>query len=386
MKVGRNAPCPCGSGKKYKKCCLERGPNPVDLKEKFRDLSTLSMEELKRKYGDIFKPDTETKKIFSKFQKLAYHELNIPCFHPNKQECSPGIIKAHSISKSLLRRLVDTTNHVAMFGAVFLPDIPPVVGIRRVGINEATIFTGLCSKHDNATFELIDTSDPAGFDTECQFLMCYRALLKELFAKTRQLEISKRQVDLIIKETNPESPVIPFAILYSYGCYVATHFLCLMKRNFEIVLQSRDFLSYLDYGVRKISRFIPISVCSLFLPVKDSQGNVINDLSDYKAVPKYFFITIVPSASETYIFYATQKHQTSMLAGYIRPLQDLDEAGLFDYLSEMILKYSENFVMSPLYWDKFQKEKKVEIERLFKKAIFDKEFVYNSEKHNIFVP
>jgi uncharacterized protein YecA (UPF0149 family) len=22
-KVGRNDPCPCGSGKKYKKCCLE---------------------------------------------------------------------------------------------------------------------------------------------------------------------------------------------------------------------------------------------------------------------------------------------------------------------------------------------------------------------------
>jgi len=23
-KVGRNDPCPCGSGKKYKKCCLQR--------------------------------------------------------------------------------------------------------------------------------------------------------------------------------------------------------------------------------------------------------------------------------------------------------------------------------------------------------------------------
>ncbi|MCF7968728.1 MAG: SEC-C domain-containing protein [Methylococcaceae bacterium] len=22
-KVGRNDPCPCGSGKKYKKCCLD---------------------------------------------------------------------------------------------------------------------------------------------------------------------------------------------------------------------------------------------------------------------------------------------------------------------------------------------------------------------------
>ena len=24
-KVGRNDPCPCGSGKKYKKCCLNKG-------------------------------------------------------------------------------------------------------------------------------------------------------------------------------------------------------------------------------------------------------------------------------------------------------------------------------------------------------------------------
>ncbi len=24
MKVGRNAPCPCGSGKKYKHCCLAK--------------------------------------------------------------------------------------------------------------------------------------------------------------------------------------------------------------------------------------------------------------------------------------------------------------------------------------------------------------------------
>src|SRR5665811_229928 len=24
MKIGRNDPCPCGSGKKYKKCCMEK--------------------------------------------------------------------------------------------------------------------------------------------------------------------------------------------------------------------------------------------------------------------------------------------------------------------------------------------------------------------------
>ncbi len=29
MKVGRNDPCPCGSGKKYKKCCLEKSQAPL---------------------------------------------------------------------------------------------------------------------------------------------------------------------------------------------------------------------------------------------------------------------------------------------------------------------------------------------------------------------
>jgi len=40
MKIGRNQPCPCGSGKKYKKCCLN---NPA-LKGKFfyTDLDQLS--------------------------------------------------------------------------------------------------------------------------------------------------------------------------------------------------------------------------------------------------------------------------------------------------------------------------------------------------------
>ena len=31
MKIGRNAPCPCGSGKKYKKCCLRKEGVSLDL-------------------------------------------------------------------------------------------------------------------------------------------------------------------------------------------------------------------------------------------------------------------------------------------------------------------------------------------------------------------
>ena len=32
--IGRNDPCPCGSGNKYKKCCW--GKNPADMKTEFK--------------------------------------------------------------------------------------------------------------------------------------------------------------------------------------------------------------------------------------------------------------------------------------------------------------------------------------------------------------
>lgn len=35
---GRNAPCPCGSGRKYKKCCLGKGkPSPDDIKRQYME-------------------------------------------------------------------------------------------------------------------------------------------------------------------------------------------------------------------------------------------------------------------------------------------------------------------------------------------------------------
>ena len=30
-KIGRNDPCPCGSGKKFKKCCLRKQQSGADL-------------------------------------------------------------------------------------------------------------------------------------------------------------------------------------------------------------------------------------------------------------------------------------------------------------------------------------------------------------------
>ena len=58
-KVGRNDPCPCGSGKKYKNCCLKEG---IDYNET-RELSAQEMAKLR--YG------TKTLTSFQKIRKVA---------------------------------------------------------------------------------------------------------------------------------------------------------------------------------------------------------------------------------------------------------------------------------------------------------------------------
>ena len=55
MAVGRNAPCPCGSGKKYKKCCLKSGPDPISYtKEKLDRFHEKLVGELFRHGEQIF--------------------------------------------------------------------------------------------------------------------------------------------------------------------------------------------------------------------------------------------------------------------------------------------------------------------------------------------
>lgn len=38
-KIGRNDPCPCGSGKKFKQCCISKPPAPKPLKFKAKLIS-----------------------------------------------------------------------------------------------------------------------------------------------------------------------------------------------------------------------------------------------------------------------------------------------------------------------------------------------------------
>ena len=75
-KVGRNAPCPCGSGLKYKKCCLRKNSNPApDLEEAYL-----------RKYGIRLKKRSDIEGIREAGQ-LVLETLNLA-----ESKITPGVI------------------------------------------------------------------------------------------------------------------------------------------------------------------------------------------------------------------------------------------------------------------------------------------------------
>ncbi len=92
IKVGRNDPCPCGSGKKYKKCCLNKPKPPVDLIESEQDRKKW-LEEYPgpaqvREAGRVYLEDyydAESIEI-DKLVYLALHHRAIPIWHRESEE------------------------------------------------------------------------------------------------------------------------------------------------------------------------------------------------------------------------------------------------------------------------------------------------------------
>jgi len=58
MSTGRNEPCPCGSGRKYKKCCLNTAPDPINyMKQKLDRFHNRVVGELLRHAAKTFDPE-----------------------------------------------------------------------------------------------------------------------------------------------------------------------------------------------------------------------------------------------------------------------------------------------------------------------------------------
>jgi Flp pilus assembly protein TadD len=79
MELGRNSPCPCGSGKKYKQCCLGKTSNPEKIAsdtlfmQAQRSQAEGRLAEAQARYAAILERDPHHPEA-SHFQGLLYHQ------------------------------------------------------------------------------------------------------------------------------------------------------------------------------------------------------------------------------------------------------------------------------------------------------------------------
>lgn len=154
-KIGRNDPCPCGSGKKYKKCCLGKDDDPV--------------------YSNPIN-------LFQTYKAARKSSRIKQCLYPDHSECSEKIIGAHSIQNNkILKKISDN-------GEIYMPcpkaDNPFAIPT-KYGRKEASVFTGFCGYHDKVVFQAIEDNDFSG-TAEQIFCMYIEPLLLNII-RSRKL-------------------------------------------------------------------------------------------------------------------------------------------------------------------------------------------------------
>jgi hypothetical protein len=315
MKIGRNDPCPCGSGKKYKKCCLNR----------------LNEEPIK---------PYEIGKIFRDAFNKEY------CSVPNalKVECSGDIVKAHTVTKSSSLKEIAQNGHV--YG--FKPNPQRLINSNgrlefvKIGINEASIFTGFCSKHDNDIFRIIENGGFNSTKEEC-FLHAYRGLCREYFIKKAALDL-KQKSDIL-----------------NEGVKAGMGDLEKHKRDFDKILLSKDF-NNLNAFIIKFKNIPTMVASGGSFPVYDFNGKLLRDKIDFDnpgIIPSAFYCNSFISEGSGYFIFSWIRNFDNVRERFIDSLIQIKPDRITDAIIRFLFSSCENIFANPTWWESIGRDKQI---------------------------
>ncbi len=324
MKVPRNALCPCGSGKKYKKCCLLKN-------------TRLSPHEFIE----------ATQKAFSK----KY------CLHPDKSKglCKGNIIKAHTISKFMLKKTTPNA-HVytpPQFGDL-LSQLQKGGGITLIkrGIGQMSTFTGFCAHHDKELFSPIEDVD-FEIDEESIFLLTYRSVCHEFFNKTAQSNSAEFNLMHGTKDADQlvESYMHQLLEDFRYGSKAGENDIATAKNILDLMLIDKSYqgLRYKAFVIDK-SPEIVASFCSI--PYCDYHGkDLIGErFLDVETILPMVVTQVLPYRTYGMIIFSWIS-EDELVDNYIRSLSELDLQSVPSAVVRYVFSHSETFAVNPDWWE-----------------------------------
>ncbi len=325
--MGKNAnankPCSCGSGKKYKKCCMDKAD----------DSSFLNQENFLRDYKDV-KKEAKIKQ----------------CLYPENTSCSEKIIGAHSIQNNKILKRISSNGEIYM--PCSKPDNPFAV-MTKWGRKEATVFTGFCGYHDNELFKPIENNFFDKSDLHV-FLYTYRCFAVEYHKKQEVINMQK-----VIFKKKPSLNNKPEKDNPFKGVSMAINDLQLAKEEFDnaLLTDSYNILSSVIWEFPMVTNF---AATGFEVPTCDLDGNTIQNLLDDSVLAKHIFVMVFPEGEKTYCIISWLKSNDALFNIFREQLEALDEEQQKIYINNTLPIISENIVINPDAWNKWEQHKKDE--------------------------
>ena len=313
-KIGPNDPCPCGSGKKYKKCCRGKEDDPT--------------------YYEI----ANFPSIYKEMRKNARFK---ECIFPDHTHCSEKVIGAHAIQNTkILKRIADD-------GIVYMP-IPkpdnPFNLITEYGRKEATVFTGFGSYHDKTVFQPIEDSPFQGTDEQV-FLYTYRTFALDYHKKQ---EVVRMQQEMFSNKPS----IVDMPGLYTAGQTpqaMAVNDYLEEKKLFDDALNNHDY-SVLTSFVWSFDGFSNFAAVGGEAPSLDFQGNQIQDLTNPNVPARHIYITVFPEGEKTYAIIAWFKQYDGLFSSIGEKLKSLSDDEKKNYINNTLPIITENIAIRPSAW------------------------------------
>lgn len=341
-KIGRNDPCPCGSRKKYKKCCLGKTSEEIEEKKQENEFMERSAKKLKAVYRKANK------------DKRVKH-----CIHPKQTECSERIIKAHSIQNNKILKNISTDGKLITVVNRDIADCFQPFNVQGRALT--SIFTGFCSYHDKTLFQPIEDQDFQG-TVEQIFLHIYRAFAFQYHRKIEELKMQQIIMNEISGEHSGPNELMT-GIEYAIKDFLDD------KQIFDKAILDEDF-DCLTSFLWEFDGPLYFAASVFFTPIYGMDHKKMADLTDPTVKASHIYFSVFPEKGRSYAIIAWLNEDSERLKSFETGLSEIPIINRKRFLNRIIAESTENLAINPECWEQWNPQEKHAFEEFYQSSNF----------------
>lgn len=309
--------------------------------------------------------------LFVKAQKGDY---TTKCLHPS-MDCEEKPIRAHSIQNAQVLDLIQTEGHVLM-PQYKLVNGEPAMRFEKAGRNDASTFTGLCSKHDTELFKAIDTAPLDVDNCEHRRQLAYRSVMREMHTHLANGERAWVMHEELCKgKSDPNETVTGASLLYISHMKKAHQVFRYRTKHFDKPVEGGKAPDLRHLIIEMDHQKPVLAASSVFSTSFTEEGDIIGPT-----------LNIVPlNATKTVAIISYPTEQEAAVKASLAKVFDADEQTLKYELAKLVIQRVENFTLSPAHYDTWSEDKRARVLREFEASLTEPKDISDHPDLNIFL-